>query len=194
MWILPDLPHLQTYHVGICCLSRLCFTLHVRTSIDFLSPNLKTDTNQCLLTPNWNAFLCSVLVLHMWGIVIRWQRCNKPSLLCDWVLWLTSLQTLILFAHLITSPHVRALSSYHIIYNDEEMEMLKCQNHKWCMRTLHKDTHSQTFVKHNNCVLANELQFPGESDPLTLKFRTMTLFFAPSARSKTVSVLNISLC
>lgn len=36
-------------------------------------PNLKTDANQCLLTPNWNVFLCSVLFLHMWGIVIRWQ-------------------------------------------------------------------------------------------------------------------------
>lgn len=43
-------------------------------------------------------------------------------------------------------------------------------------------------------VLANGLQFPGKRDPLTLKFRTMTLFCALSARSKTVFVLNISLC
>lgn len=72
-------------------------------------PNLKTDANQCLLTPNWNVFLCSVLFLHMWGIVIRWQRWNKPSLFCDRVLWLTSLQKLILFAHLITSPYARCV-------------------------------------------------------------------------------------
>lgn len=72
-------------------------------------PNLKTDANQCLLTPNWNVFLCSVLFLHMWGIVIRWQRWNKPSLFCDWVLWLTSLQKQILFAHLITSPYARCV-------------------------------------------------------------------------------------
>lgn len=65
------------------------------------------------------------------------------------------------------------LSSYHIIYNDEEMELLKYQNDKWCTSTLHKDTHPHTptnicqakklyNLSQKKDVLANGLQFPGK--------------------------------